>query len=292
MPDVPPRAWRRQAVKWILILAVLVQGLVPVLIYFIRNRAMFFPATAPPVAEGLAQFRQAEAQLVHVVRADGRQLAAYDVVPRGTGSRASDRPTLLVLHGNADSVVGRVPWMDALCAGTRERVFVLEYSGFAGNPGRPSAEDIEQDALAAFDHLVRAGTPAGQIVLYGESIGGAAAIYVATQRQPGGLMTQSTFASVASMARRQFGWLPLLPVLVRGELNNEQRAPSVRCPWWLIHGEADRIVPIEEGEALLRAAPEAEMHRMPRTGHNDVFLMGRPRLFDEIGDRIRAWTRG
>ncbi len=276
----------RRFVKFLIVTLLLVEVVLPLVMYAFRDRLMFFPSVRPTPAERLGDFRTAEAVVVDVTRPDGRRLACYDVRP----PQNEGEGVLLFLHGNAGNAALRADLIDWLAEKARVRVFLLEYSGFGGNPGKPTSDEIVTDSLAAFDHLVASGVEPGRIVLYGESVGGAAAVRVATERSPAGLITQSTFSSVSRVARRHYGWLPLAWILTRGELDNAALAPSVECPWLIVHGTADRIVPFKESEILSKAAPAAEVLPIELAGHNDLFRTGGADYVREIGDRVRSWT--
>ena len=61
------------------------------------------------------------------------------------------------------------------------------------------------------------------------------------------------------------GWM------VRDPFDNLHALRDYRGPMLVLHGTADRIVPIAEGRALAAAVPGAEFHEMP-CGHNDCDL--------------------
>ena len=287
-----PPSLRSRLLRLLVLVVLLVQVVVPLLLYVARNRILFFPRAEPQVAQAPALFERCTATLLDVRPGgdDGEPLRALDVRPPGTDERS---PTLLFLHGNAGNAAGRAGTIDRLAETTGLRVVLHEYAGFGGNPGSPTAKGIGREALAAFDAIVTGGTPPGRIVVYGESIGGAAAMVVATERTPGGLITQSTFSSLRSMARRQMRWLPLVPALVGDLLDSASRAPDVACPWLLVHGTRDRIVPFEEARLLAAAATGAvvpQVHPLERVGHNDVFHTGGGDYAALLEANVREWT--
>jgi fermentation-respiration switch protein FrsA (DUF1100 family) len=165
-----------------------------------------------------------------------------------------------------------------------------DYSGYGGNEGTPSEDEINADALAACDHLLAQGVPPAHIVVYGESIGGGPAIYLATRRPIAGLAVQSTFSSLSSMAIHVYPWLPLGALIVRGSFPNADRIATVQIPVLIVHGTADSIVPFREGQRLAKAQPRAEFLPIAGADHNDLLdVAGEPYL-RSLGDRFRRWT--
>lgn len=284
----------RMLIKVVLIV-VAVQVLLPLLILIGRDRMIFVPPNAPPPEAGLRALRGlADVELVSVQRSDGRELAAYDARPKDPtplSETPHDVPTVVFFHGNGGTITWMADLAEDLVAETGMRWFFAEYSGYGGNAGVPSEAEVRRDALAVWDHLTTAGTPPEKIFLYGESLGGAVAIYLASERQVGGLVLQSTFSSISSMAGRLFPWLPLASVASRGIFPNDQLIADLECPILMIHGTADSIVPYAEGERLRQAAPaHAEFMTLEGVDHNDVFLRGGPEYMRGIGEKIRGFS--
>ena len=273
----------------VLVALLVVEVGLPLLAFLLRDRLMFFPSAAPRAREGLPRVGPGvEAAAVEVLRPDGRRLEALDGRPAGA---AGDLPVLLFLHGNAGTAGGRAPILGDLVRGTGARVLLAEYSGYGGNGGSPSEREAVADGLAAFDHLRAAGVPAGRIVLYGESLGGAVALAVAAERECAGVVLQSSFSSTASMALRLYPWMPLAALLSRGSFPSVDRIAGLRAPVLVAHGARDSIVPPAEGRRLHAAAPPgAELLVVPGADHNDFLEVAGEPWIATLRERIRTWT--
>src|SRR5262245_20341350 len=117
--------------------------------------------------------------------ADGVRLHAWYAGP-------SDPPaTLLWSHGNAGNIAGRVDVQRALAA-RGLGVLAYDYRGYGRSTGQPSEAGASHDAEAAFDALASGGIPARRIVCFGESLGGAVSIDLATRRPCGAVAVVST----------------------------------------------------------------------------------------------------
>lgn len=263
---------------------------IPALLFLMRNRVVFLPSQRPTAEEGLSLMRgRAEVELVKLRRSDGRTLAAYDSTPLGMGDLQA--PVILFLHGNGGNIAGRAPMLEDFVAGTGLRTLMPDYSGYGGNPGTPSEAEVYEDAVAAFDWLVAEGVAAERIVLYGESLGAAVALGLAERRACAGVVAQSAFSSLSSMAFEAYPWIPLAGLLARTSFPSARRAGELQVPLLVVHGARDGIVPFTEGEKLHQAArPGTEFLAIEGAGHNDLLAVAGRSFLESLGDRLRSWV--
>jgi pimeloyl-ACP methyl ester carboxylesterase len=268
---------------------VAVEVVLPVLLWLARDRLLFFPDPDPPATAGLPRFGPAvEARVVEVVRPDGRRLQSYDARPAGAGDGG---PVVLFLHGNAGNLARRAGILGEFVRGTGCRVLAPDWSGFGGNGGSPSEDEVVADALAALDHLRAEGVPGERVVLYGECIGGAVALAVAAERPCAGVVAQSSFSSLSSMALRVYPVLPLAALLARGSFPSAERARRLRVPLLVAHGTRDSVVPPAEGRALHEAAgARGEWLPVEGADHNDFFDTAGGDYLRGLGERFRRWA--
>jgi pimeloyl-ACP methyl ester carboxylesterase len=68
---------------------------------------------------------------------------------------------------------------------------------------------------------------------------------------------------------------PLLPaVVLRYPLSTCQSAGRIDGPLLLVHGEQDRLIPIDQSERILSFAHQARLLRIAGAAHNDVHQFG------------------
>ncbi len=280
----------RRTMSSILVFLVLIEVLLPVLLYLGRNRLIFFPSARPGPEAGLSFLRgTADVRVIRIRRPDDRRLAAYDVRPLNAADAGG--PVILFFHGNAGNIAWRATLIEEFVRGTGVRTVLPDYSGYGGNAGSPSESEVYRDGLAAYDHLIAEGVPPERVVLYGESLGGAVALAVAAQRPTGGVVLQSSFSSLSSMALRLYFWLPLSALLARGTFPNAERIAELRVPLLVVHGTRDEIIPFAEGKRLHRAGPAGtEWLAVEEAGHNDFFEVAGEEYLRLLGRRLRAWT--
>ena len=100
---------------------------------------------------------------------------------------------------------------------------------------------------------------------------GGAACQLARSRPISGLILESTFTSLRSMASR----IGFPGFLVLDPFDNLEVVSTLDIPVLVIHGERDDLIPISHGEALAEAAG-VPLQRLP-CGHNDC-----PRPWQQI----------
>jgi fermentation-respiration switch protein FrsA (DUF1100 family) len=107
--------------------------------------------------------------------------------------------------------------------------------------------------------------PTNQIILYGFSLGGSVAIDLASQHDVKALIVESSFTSLGDMGRELIPFMPA-EYLLREQLASIKKIEKVRCPVFISHGRADRVIPFLQGERLFEAANEPKTFYIPQEG--------------------------
>jgi len=194
------------------------------------------------------------------------------------------RPAVLFLHGNAQEVYS---WslVHQELAPLECAVLLIDYRGYGKSEGRPHEDGLYLDGRAALDWLAGRGFTEDNTIVFGKSLGGAVACEICRGLDLKALILESTFTSLSSVARHLFpfirGYTP-----EAGAYNSLEKLGDIDCPIMVIHGDADTLIPVEEGLTLFEAAGEPrELFLVTGAGHNDVSITAGP----EYGLRIRAW---
>ena len=132
-------------------------------------------------------------------------------------------------------------------------IVLAEYRGYGGNPGLPTERGLIADARAHADWLVTRW-PNAPLVVWGESLGTNLAIILAAERQVAGVILDAPFTSVREVVAKSYPWVPVR-LLLRHPFDSLVRLPEVRAPVFVLHGESDGIVPVEQGRRMLAEAP-------------------------------------
>jgi hypothetical protein len=241
----------------------------------IERRLIYFPErrlAATPAELGL------EFEDLRFRAADETRLHGW-LVPGG-GEIA-----LLWFHGNAGNISHRLELLAELHRELGVTIFILEYRGYGDSEGTPSEAGLYLDAEAALGAMTRyTGMAADQVVPFGQSLGAAVAVELATQHPVSGLILESPFTSVPQMAKHHYPWLPVRRLL-RARFDSLAKIAKVSAPTLIIHGENDVTVPAEMGERLFAAAGEPRrLLLIPGAGHNDVHLVGRGEYLAALRD--------
>jgi fermentation-respiration switch protein FrsA (DUF1100 family) len=183
------------------------------------------------------------------------------------------RPTILYFHGNAGTLGGRdervLPYLRRGYG-----VLLAGYRGYGGNPGFPTEAGLYADGRAHLDWLASQGVPADEMVLYGESLGAAVAVQLATERRVMALVLEAPFASVVLSARVRF---PLFAFdwLIKDKFANIDKIDRVQTPLFIVHGDQDRVTAMQFGRMLFDKAKEPKAGLWPQgAGHNDLLQFG------------------
>jgi fermentation-respiration switch protein FrsA (DUF1100 family) len=170
------------------------------------------------------------------------------------------RAVLLLAHGNSGHIASRAPWIRYLQETAKLSVFIFDYRGYGRSEGTPTVAGILQDAEAARAKLRElARIKDSEMLLMGESLGGAVVIQLAADSAPRGLIVQSTFSSlhdVADVHYPQLSWL-----VPRNKLDSVTQIARYRGPLLLSHGNKDRTIPFPLGKKLYRAANDPQAVR-------------------------------
>ena len=241
-------------------------GLV-LLLYLVQARLVYFPTRtiwATPAAVGL------DFETVRFEAEDGVTLSGWFIPAEETDD------VVLFFHGNAGNISHRLESIE-LFHRLGLNVFIVDYRGYGQSEGSPSEEGTYRDAAAAWRYLVeeRQVEP-GHIILFGRSLGGAVATWLASQRQPKSLILESTFTSVPDIGALQFPFLPVRS-LARIRYNSFERLPQINVPVLVVHSPQDEVIPYDHGQQLFEAANEPKQFIQLRGGHNEGFVItGQP----------------
>ncbi|MEJ2762125.1 MAG: alpha/beta hydrolase, partial [Gammaproteobacteria bacterium] len=199
------------------------------------------------------------------------------------------RLTLLFLHGNAGNISHRLESLQVFHE-LGVNVFIFDYRGYGGSDGKPSEQGTYRDASAAWHYLTEIrGIPGSRIVLFGRSLGGALAVWLAGRTRPAALILESTFTSVRDMAARFYPYLPV-SLLIRVRYPTLDRIGSLHLPILIVHSADDEIIPYACARRLYDAAPGPKVLLTLHGGHNDGFLTSGVLYRQGLADFLRRYA--
>lgn len=177
------------------------------------------------------------------------------------------RGTVLFCHGNAGNIADRCYSIGAFNR-LGMNVFIFDYRGYGRSSGRPSESRTYEDALAAWSYLAETrGVEPGRIVIFGRSLGGSVAAWLAGRAEPGALILESTFTSAKHLGSELFPWLPI-GLMVRMRYATAEYLRDVTCPVLIGHSSEDTLIKYHHGRDLFAAAREPKSFFEMRGDHN------------------------
>lgn len=254
-----PARWGRLKRIGLIVATLFVVGWVGLmaLLYFTQNKLVFMPTAdidRTPTDVGLA-FED-----LTVSTEDGESLAGWWI------PHPHARCSVIHFHGNAGNRSHRLPdaqrFHNLGC-----NVLMTDYRGYGGNTGSPTEAGTYLDAEAFWDAAMEAGAQPSSTLVFGRSLGGPHAAYLASQRGAAGLVLESTFESLPSLADDLLGWLSV-DALVRNEYPTRRHLVAFEGPVLILHSSEDNLIPFEHGRRLAAARGEATVFVELRGDHN------------------------
>jgi fermentation-respiration switch protein FrsA (DUF1100 family) len=251
------------ALKSILLFLLVGYGAIVALAYLAQRSLTYFPDR---VRTSPAQAGFPEAEEITIDTPDHEKLVAWYV------QAAEGKPLIIYFHGNAGALIDRVHRFRGLITGGNG-LLAISYRGYGGSSGSPSEAGLLTDAAAAYA-FAAARYPVPRIAVFGESLGTGVAIWLAATSPVAGVLLQAPYTSIADIGAAAYPFLPVR-LLLKDTFRSDERAGRITAPVLVLHGERDRVVPIEYGEqlyALIRAPKK--FVRFPEGGHVDLDQYG------------------
>ncbi|KAK5113889.1 hypothetical protein LTR85_010422 [Meristemomyces frigidus] len=268
-------------------------GLAGSALYYYQNE-IIYPRNLPPGARtevprpphfGIENYEE-----LSLPTSDGETLSAFLVLPENS---AKAQPiTILNFHGNAGNIGHRLPIAKVLANDLGCTTLMLEYRGYGLSTGTPSEKGLAIDAQTGLDYLRgREDLKGNQIVVYGQSLGGAVSIdLVAKNKGTGdikGLILENTFLSIAKMIPSVMPVARYLTPLCHEYWKSEEMIPQITdIPVLFLSGLRDEIVPPSHMKQLLRLckAKTVVWKELPNGDHNNS--VAEPGYFHHVEEFI------
>ena len=177
---------------------------------------MIYPSSIPNGARTTvprpSQYGITDFEDLMIPTPDGEKLSAFYI--RAPKSNSSKNLTVLMFHGNAGNIGHRIPIARMIMNTIGCSVFMLEYRGYGLSTGSADEKGLMIDAQTAFDYLrERAETRDNDIVVFGQSLGGAVSVQLVANNQNNkrliGLILENTFLSMRKLIP---SWVPFIPL--------------------------------------------------------------------------------
>jgi uncharacterized protein len=251
--------------------------------YTLYDKFLFYPSRT---VHEPAQISGAELQILSFNESDGSKISCWYY------KKPNDAGLVLVSHGNGGNISHRCRLGEHLLKDTDCSVLLYDYEGYGASEGKPSVKGILKNGLSAFDFAVdKLGYSPSKVIVYGESLGCAVTCYIASRRKAEGIILQSGFRSLPSIARDIFKPLKIMPGFIFPEprLDNEKLLKGEHAPLLIMHGKNDEVIPFHHGEDLYRSAsPPKTFISLDNSGHNDTYVADGKKFDQGIADFVKT----
>lgn len=166
--------------------------------------------------------------------------------------------TILYCHGNSGNLTHSSHQAQKLAEQGFD-VLIFDYRCYGRSDWKlPDERGINYDVQAAYDYLLQQrGVNPERLVIYGWSLGSAAAIDLAARQPSGALVVEAGLSSASEMAKIKLPWLPRwLHWVGKNRFASISKIARVRCPILVSHGTGDDVIPVEQGKQLYAAAQQ------------------------------------
>ncbi len=265
------------------IFVLIILGFIGLFIYvrFLEATTVFLPAKkilVYPLEVGLG-FED-----IHFMTDDHLRLHGWFIK---ASSQPKEKPTLIFFHGNAGNIGDR---MDKILLFHKMglNVFIIDYRGYGQSEGRPSERGMYLDAEAAYQYLKsHPDIDQNKFLVYGESLGGAAAVHLASEKKVAGLILDSTFTNAADMGKLI---MPVIPsFLLSIKLDSLSKMKDIQIPKLFIHSIDDETVPYALGRKLYDAAPPPKGFVEISGDHNEGFFQSQQIYYEGIKNFLKEY---
>ena len=270
--------------------------LIIVVALVLMENQMIYPAPKFPAGNWNPSFAHED---VHFTSADGTKIHAWLMGPAARpevvrpGVQQETPRYILYCHGNGENVSHASNWTGQdLLKKLGCTVMVFDYRGYGKSEGSPGEVGIKLDAERAYDVFCdKLEIKPSEVILMGQSLGGAVAIHLAATKGCKALVVQRSFSSLPDVAADKYWWIPVR-WLMQNNFNSAAAIKDYDGPLFQSHGEADTVVPIQFGEKVFANTQHSlnRFVRLPNIGHNDGLPTGYWAQVDEWLRTVEAGT--
>jgi pimeloyl-ACP methyl ester carboxylesterase len=285
--DSPKRSRRQRLARAFLIYVLVPYISVTLIFTLLQRKLMYRPTKALSLKVADLRLDPAQIKDVQLQTSDGTTLNGWLLVPPTTSSddpekhageqekQTQTEQLVIYFPGNAQNRSLRRGDLEEI-ARCGFHVLIFDYRGYGDSSGSPSETGIAADAREiwkfAHDELSFRDE---QIVLFGESLGGAVALSLWSEElgdhpRPQAVLLSSTFASMPRTVACNYPWF-LFHYLVLDQWRSIDRISMVKAPIRIFHGTSDKLIPMEEARALAIASGDtSRLTEIPGGEHNDI----------------------
>lgn len=208
--------------------------------------------------------------------------------------------TLLILHGRTGMKEDYLAVAERFCA-VGFRCIIPDLPGHGANKSRFTTYGVLEAPMILKcykEAAARYGFAQEPCMLLGQSMGGAQAVHLAAldgspfeamvvlssfdrlqtvvMGKTNALLGEVVGTAVSESVNHVYGWKTGVRI---SEINSVKKAPSIRIPTLVIHGESDTMIPVASGKKLYHSFSkdvDKQWLVVPRAEHNNILITDYP----------------
>ena len=250
---------------WIIIIITIIYAAFAGLLFIFQSHYIYYPEStllADPASIGL------HFESISFEAKDGVKLSGWFI------PKENSKGVILFCHGNAGNISHRLDSIQIFHRLGLD-IFIFDYRGYGQSAGKPTEQGIYEDANAAWWYLIeQRKVDPNEIIIFGRSLGGAVASWLAKSYTPAALIVESTFTSLPDIAATLYPYLPVR-LLLRSEYNTAKYLSRANCAVLIVHSQDDEIMPFAHGQRLFELTKEPKKFLQISGTHNEGFITSR-----------------
>lgn len=239
--------------------------LVTTIVYFVSTYSIFLPPSST---------YDDNASIKRISSEDGSIIATL-YLPNPTSNIL-----IIYSHGNAEDLgMIREHMQEFYKLGFS--VLAYDYSGYGLSEGAPSEAAAYDNIYSVYQYAINdLQVEPEDIVVYGRSLGAAPSVDLASKQKVGAVILEAAFVS----AFRVVTYLPVFPL---DKFNNLSKINKIKAPILVIHGTADKIIPLWHGQKLFNSyRGEKQAYWVEGAGHNNISFIANQEYYATIKNFI------
>ncbi len=148
-------------------------------------------------------------------------------------------------------------------------VFVMDYRGYGKSKGELNEKNLYLDAEQCYTYAKQFFSEE-KIIVYGRSLGGTFATYLASKHKPQQLVLEGCFSNLENVAKFHVPFVPT--ALLKYKFPSDDYIAKVTCPITVFHGTEDTVISFKGGKKLFGSIQTTikEFVTIEEGGHNNL----------------------
>ncbi len=243
-----------------------------------QRRFLYQPKTEKVLPQNVGA---SAAEIINVTTKDGIALEGWYFMPPSEGNKI-----IVFFHGNG-CVVGDSFYFVGNYLKHDYGLLMVEFRGYAGHVGRITEQGLYADSRAYIEWLhLEKGIPYSDMIFYGESLGSALAVKMASEYTPHAVVILAPFTSMIDAAKGHYPYLPV-SILLKDTYMSVKAVRDVSSPVLILHGKNDGLVSYKSGQKLYEEANEPKKIVVFEQGnHINLYDLGAHKVIRDYLDKL------